>query len=216
MHEVFAGDILTDFPFIEASFGLRSRGRRCELWVLRGLRDGVVTTRWPRGPMRTPTLARAGHRRAVTVIAPADPRGLTTARLSGSPRQGAISTGRSGSTRAGAPLRALRRRTARTCSPGQGRTGRARALCRGGSSYRREPETDQAISAASGPAWRQTAALRRCVHVRHVDAGSDGSEEWEILALLGPVYDVHRLGMFFTASPRHADVLMVTGAGTPG
>ncbi len=54
------------------------------------------------------------------------------------------------------------------------------------------------------------------MHLRHVDAGSDGSEEWEILALLGPVYDIHRLGIFFTASPRHADVLLVTGAGSAG
>ena len=54
------------------------------------------------------------------------------------------------------------------------------------------------------------------MHLRHVDAGSDGTEEWEILALLNPVYDIHRLGMFFTASPRHADVLLVTGAGARG
>ena len=54
------------------------------------------------------------------------------------------------------------------------------------------------------------------MHVRHVDAGSDGSEEWEIQALLGPVYDLHRLGVFITASPRHADVLLVTGAGARG
>ena len=62
----------------------------------------------------------------------------------------------------------------------------------------------------------RTTALRRSLHVRHVDAGSDGSEEWEIQALLGPIYDVHRLGIFFTASPRHADVLLVTGAGSEG
>ncbi len=62
----------------------------------------------------------------------------------------------------------------------------------------------------------RTAALRRSVHLRHVDAGSDGTEEWEILALLNPVYDVHRLGIFLTASPRHADVLLVTGAGARG
>jgi Ni,Fe-hydrogenase III small subunit len=49
-----------------------------------------------------------------------------------------------------------------------------------------------------------------------MDAGSDGSEEWEIQALLGPVYDIHRLGIFITASPRHADVLLVTGAGAAG
>jgi Ni,Fe-hydrogenase III small subunit/ferredoxin len=78
------------------------------------------------------------------------------------------------------------------------------------------PETDQAVAAARAALAARTAALRRSVHVRHVDAGSDGSEEWEIQALLGPVYDIHRLGVFFTASPRHADVLLVTGAGTVG
>ena len=59
-------------------------------------------------------------------------------------------------------------------------------------------------------------ALRRSVHIRHVDTGSDGSEEWEIHALLNPVYDIGRLGIFFTASPRHADILLVTGAGGHG
>jgi len=58
--------------------------------------------------------------------------------------------------------------------------------------------------------------LRRSIHVRHVDAGSDGSDEWEIAALTNPVYDVQRLGIYFTASPRHADVLLVTGVVTSG
>jgi Ni,Fe-hydrogenase III small subunit len=79
-----------------------------------------------------------------------------------------------------------------------------------------EPETDTVVQIARAALAARTTALRRSVHVRHVDAGSDGSEEWEIQALLGPVYDVHRLGVFFTASPRHADVLLVTGAGTVG
>lgn len=57
-------------------------------------------------------------------------------------------------------------------------------------------------------------ALRRSVHVRHVDAGSDGSEEWEIQALWNPHYDAQRLGVFLTAAPRHADVLLVTGGVT--
>lgn len=63
---------------------------------------------------------------------------------------------------------------------------------------------------------RRVRALRRSVHVRHVDAGSDGAEEWEVAALGNPVYDVQRLGVFFTASPRHADLLLVTGAGAAG
>ena len=63
---------------------------------------------------------------------------------------------------------------------------------------------------------RRVKALRRSIHIRHVDAGSDGAEEWEVAALLNPVYDVQRLGIFFTATPRHADVLLVTGVGTAG
>jgi Ni,Fe-hydrogenase III small subunit len=61
---------------------------------------------------------------------------------------------------------------------------------------------------------RRARAFGRSFHVRHVDAGSDGGEEWEIAALTNPIYDVQRLGIFFTASPRHADVLLVSGAGT--
>lgn len=57
-------------------------------------------------------------------------------------------------------------------------------------------------------------SLRRSVHVRHIDCGSDGSEEWEIQALWNPYYDIQRLGFFLTAAPRHADVLLVTGGVT--
>lgn len=54
-------------------------------------------------------------------------------------------------------------------------------------------------------------AFRRSLHIRHIDTGSDGAVEQEIAALLNPYYDMHRLGLFFTASPRHADILLVTG-----
>jgi Ni,Fe-hydrogenase III small subunit/ferredoxin len=60
----------------------------------------------------------------------------------------------------------------------------------------------------------RAAALRRSIHVRHIDCGSDGSEEWEIQALWNPYYDIQRLGFFLTAAPRHADVLLVTGGVT--
>lgn len=53
--------------------------------------------------------------------------------------------------------------------------------------------------------------FRRSLHIRHLDAGSDGAVEQEIAALLNPYYDMQRLGLFFTASPRHADILLVTG-----
>ena len=61
---------------------------------------------------------------------------------------------------------------------------------------------------------QRSRTLKRSVHIRHVDAGSDGGEEWEIQALTNPYYDIQRLGFFFTLSPRHADILLVTGAVT--
>ncbi len=68
----------------------------------------------------------------------------------------------------------------------------------------------------TGDLSRTPRRFRHSIHIRHVDAGSDGAVEMEIAALLNPVYDVNRLGIYFTASPRHADMLMVTGCGAPG
>jgi Ni,Fe-hydrogenase III small subunit len=51
----------------------------------------------------------------------------------------------------------------------------------------------------------------RSIAIREVDAGSCNGCELEIHALNNPVYDVERFGIRFVASPRHADVLLVTG-----
>jgi Ni,Fe-hydrogenase III small subunit len=48
--------------------------------------------------------------------------------------------------------------------------------------------------------------------IRELDAGSDNSTEIELNNLSTPYYDVERFGISFVASPRHADVLIVTGA----
>jgi len=53
--------------------------------------------------------------------------------------------------------------------------------------------------------------FRRSLHVRHVDAGSCNGCESELQALNNAFYNLHRLGIFFTASPRAADLLVVTG-----
>jgi Ni,Fe-hydrogenase III small subunit len=57
-------------------------------------------------------------------------------------------------------------------------------------------------------------SLGRSLHIRHLDAGSCNGCDWEIAALLNPHYDVQRLGIDFVASPRHADLLLVTGTMT--
>jgi len=51
----------------------------------------------------------------------------------------------------------------------------------------------------------------RSLAIREVDAGSCNGCELEIHALNNPVYDVERFGLRFVASPRHADVLLITG-----
>src|SRR5438445_12541930 len=53
--------------------------------------------------------------------------------------------------------------------------------------------------------------LGRSLAIRQVDAGSCNGCELEIHALNNPFYDLERFGLRFVASPRHADVLLVTG-----
>jgi Ni,Fe-hydrogenase III small subunit/formate hydrogenlyase subunit 6/NADH:ubiquinone oxidoreductase subunit I len=51
----------------------------------------------------------------------------------------------------------------------------------------------------------------RSLHIREVDAGSCNGCEIEIVNLNSPIYDIERFGIHFVASPRHADMLLVTG-----
>jgi len=65
--------------------------------------------------------------------------------------------------------------------------------------------------------WKQTICrgpFFGSLHIRHVDTGSCNACEWELTALLNPIYDAQRLGIDFVASPRHADILVVTGGVT--
>ena len=179
--------------------------------MLRGLREGVVTTRWP----ARPDPYAAGWRGPATIL---DPRPAGAADLASVCPTGAISSQTDGSLRLDQGRCILcgrcvqRRPDVFGWSSGPG----SAALTRDGLVVPQIPETEQSLAAVRAALRARTAALRRSVHLRHVDAGSDGAEEQEIAALLNPVYDIHRLGIFFTASPRHADVLLVTGAGAHG
>src|ERR1019366_5472300 len=70
------------------------------------------------------------------------------------------------------------------------------------------PAVDEQGAAASSEIHR---VLGRSLHLRHLYAGSCNACDWELAALLNPVYDVRRLGIDFVASPRHADGVVVTG-----
>jgi Ni,Fe-hydrogenase III small subunit len=73
-------------------------------------------------------------------------------------------------------------------------------------------------SQATQPAERQpqeacdkAGLFRQSLAIREVDTGSCNACEMEMNALTNPVYDIERFGVHITASPRHADALVVTG-----
>src|SRR5450756_265096 len=75
------------------------------------------------------------------------------------------------------------------------------------------PVADEAVLAELGAQVDRVARQRlgRTLSIREVDAGSCNGCELEINALNNVLYDLERFGLRFVASPRHADVLMVTG-----
>jgi len=76
----------------------------------------------------------------------------------------------------------------------------------------RESQAGPSIAESAAKLKRRIAGrLGRSLHVRQVDAGSCNGCELEITATANPVFDLERFGIHFVASPRHADVLLVTG-----
>ena len=77
----------------------------------------------------------------------------------------------------------------------------------------RAPTVDEAYVAELAQALGASARRRlgRSLSIREVDAGSCNGCELEIHALANAYYDLERFGLRFVASPRHADVLLVTG-----
>jgi len=73
------------------------------------------------------------------------------------------------------------------------------------------PQADESLRIRDGLQDRIRAVLGRALCIRHVDAGSCNGCELEIHALNNPLYNLEGLGIRFVASPRHADLLLVTG-----
>jgi Ni,Fe-hydrogenase III small subunit/ferredoxin len=174
-------------------------------WIVRGLSQGRITSRYPLRPEPAPT----GFQGSVEVIGAADP----PAGIAEVCPTGAITTAGSWLTLdrgrcilCGECVRAAPERFAFRASYETAARTRA-ALVVAGQSTSDVPSKRRALG-------ERARMLRRSIHVRHIDCGSDGSEEWEIQALWNPYYDIQRLGFFLTAAPRHADILLVTGGVT--
>ncbi len=180
-------------------------------WVLRGLREGVVTTPYPRRPDGYGESFRAAvsvHRQD----APAHGREIVELCPTGAIaiEDDTIFLHRDRCILCGRCVAADPARFAFEENPETATIGRRPLVVPPGDG------DEEGLVRLRRDLARRVRAFRRSVHIRHVDAGSDGSEEWEVAALLNPVYDVQRLGIHFTASPRHADMLLVTGAGSVG
>lgn len=180
-------------------------------WVFRGLRNGVVSSRWPHRPDAYfdtfPASVEIVDQRA-GISADDAPQLCPTGAIDASANGVRIDSGRCISC----GLCVAARPDVFSWRPGADTAALARDLLVVPSLS----DTDQGVEDVRRKLAHRVRRLRRSVHIRHVDAGSDGSDEWEVQALVNPVYDIHRLGIFFTASPRHADILLVTGIGTAG
>jgi len=165
-------------------------------WFLRGLSRGILTTHYPRGREEMPE-----RWRGIAIV-----------------RDGASSA---------AYRRGAEACVSRAIEPRDGGAVIRRGRCfQCGECARVAPDayrmsneyelalipTDLATSQAR--LARRAAAFGRSIFVRHVDVGSDASCDQEVQALFNPFYDLNRLGIFLTAMPRHADLLVVTGVVT--
>ena len=87
-----------------------------------------------------------------------------------------------------------------------------RQIARNGIRTEAPPEPAQAGAAAVGAIQRELQdILGQALAIRMVDAGSCNGCELEVNALANPYYNIEGLGIKFVASPRHADLLLVSG-----
>jgi Ni,Fe-hydrogenase III small subunit/ferredoxin len=181
-------------------------------WLPRGLRKGRITTQYP----RRPELPVDGFQGPVIVLrrdaGALDPAGICPTGAIVVSSEGRIALDRGSCIQCGACVREAPHLFAFDRRFESGARSRPELIETG------DLEHEARGNIESGSARRalgqQARALRRSIHVRHIDAGSDGSEEWEIQALWNPCYDIQRLGFFLTSSPRHADILLVSGGVT--
>lgn len=192
-------------------------------WVVRGLAQGIETTRFPRA--EDPAASGAGAALEVDVDALTPERALAAARVcptaaldgEGDAGRGSLIVDGGHCILCGRCARAVPEAFALTSDPrvAVSRRERLRAgfLWQDGRLERVAPSTVTARAAADlHRASRR--AFGRSLHIRHVDAGSCNGCESELQMLSTPHYDLQRLGLFFTPTPRHADALLVTGVVT--
>ena len=202
-------------------------------WVIRGLGAGIRTTSYPAGPERrsSPTLVQLDAGQLTPEAALAAGRVCPTDAIvvTGDDRKGNLAFDAGQCVMCGRCLRAapaafryvadpevavrsrdsLRTRVtwaAGKCDRVHGPEPRSETVGESGTDLTQE--TTRLVDELHSRAMR---IFKRSLHIRHVDAGSCNGCEAELQMLATPRYDLARLGLFFTPTPRHADCLLVTG-----
>jgi len=195
-------------------------------WVLRGLASGIKTTSYPKSPDPGASNAPAAIELNVGALSPE--LAIETARICPTEAitiQGDASTGSlqfdmgqcvlCGRCVRKAP-EAFAYRRAPEVAVRRRRSLETTVSWRDGRIANVAPPNEPADALDKAAELRQRAhrLFGRSLHLRHVDAGSCNGCESELQLLTTPYYDLARLGVFFTPTPRHADGLLVTGVVT--
>lgn len=158
-------------------------------WFLHGLRKGLQTTRYPRKPEAAHGVSPG--RPVTTEFRSAEEASRAAANC---PVSAITAQGNSASVELGRCIHCQR--------------------CHFGSAHLLEWRPDYEWTTAPAKIKKYEAlprAYHRSLHIIVVDAGDCGACLHEVKQLNNPLYNMHRLGMFFTATPRAADVLLVVG-----
>lgn len=158
-------------------------------WFLRGLLGGIRTTRYPK------------QRETAAGVTPGLPTGVAEASLSQRALALVCPTEAISATNAAIDVREERCVHCMRCAPG---------VAHDPLPWRRDSEWATGVNRLLEDV-RLGSAFRKSIHVRVLDAGDCGACLSEIAHLNDPLYNMHRLGIFFTPTPRKADVLIVVG-----
>jgi Ni,Fe-hydrogenase III small subunit len=160
-------------------------------WVLKGLRTGIKSTRYPDAP--EPAAGASPGRPGTTRIADVE----TAARLAAVCPTGALDP-----ELGGISVDYTRCVHCQRCSKTH---DGERVDWQDGYEWAAEASDSEAVARRLGKAFG------RSLHIRYLDAGACGACMSEARQLNQPYYNIHRLGFFVTPTPRNADILLVAG-----
>lgn len=173
-----------------------------KLWVLRGLKEGILTTKYPKNPASRDEVPRRN-------VPPLPTRESDWEKGAEICPTGAI---QSRSREDGDKVDLGRCVYCRRCASAGFEFSDEASQSALKASYVRRNDRENAIEQIASRYEEKWKTFNKSFHVLMIDVGSCNACNLEVLNLSNPYYDLNRLGIFFTNSPKHADALIVVGA----